>query len=123
MVRIRRFGIVRTATTIAVLYIVIVALFAVPFALFAAAAGGVPNAASGGRFGAVEILILAAIVAAVYGVFGWIATAIACGIYNLAARFTGGIVVETEPVTPPPPAPAWGPVPGTTGPASPPTVG
>jgi hypothetical protein len=35
-------------------------------------------------------------------------TAIALAIYNLAARWVGGIEVEIESVAPPPPVPTWG---------------
>jgi len=46
-----------------------------------------------------------------YAVVGWLLTAIFCLLYNLAARFTGGIAVEVVREALPPPAPAlqgWG---------------
>ena len=67
MFRIRRFGVMKTATVVAVLYMIFV-----------------------------------------YGLFGWVFTAIALAIYNLAARWVGGIEVEVETVGPPPPVPTWG---------------
>lgn len=110
MVRIRRFGVVRTATVAAVMYAVVVLFFTVVaaiFALFAAPAaenvGGVQMPVGAG---AVGVLVAGAIVAGLYAVFGWIATAIACAVYNFVAGMTGGIEVEIEPPT------AGGVVPG-----------
>ena len=40
--------------------------------------------------------------ALIYGVFGWIFTAIACAIYNLAAGWVGGIEVQVNQSAPPP---------------------
>jgi hypothetical protein len=57
-----------------------------------------------------------------YGLFGWIFTAIVCLIYNLAARWVGGVEVHVEPVAPPPPPPAWM-APTTSPPPAPPTTG
>ena len=119
MVRIRRFGVVKTATTVAMIYVVIVAIFAIPFALLAAATGGV--ATTTGRIGPVEVLTFAVVAMLLYGIFGWVFTAIACAVYNLAARFTGGIEVEVDRVAPPAPLPTWGPATGA--PPAPPNAG
>jgi len=103
MFRIRRFGVMKTATVVAVMYMIIVAVFAIPFALLALIV--TPSQASGG---AGSIIVVALIAIFVYGVFGWVFTAIALAIYNLAARWVGGIEVEVETVAPPPPVPTWG---------------
>ena len=62
-----------------------------------------------------EVLTFALIAAILYGILGWIFTAIACAIYNLAARFTGGIEVQVDRVAPPPAVPQWGASAGTSG--------
>ena len=103
MYRIRRFGVVKTATMVAVIYVIVIAIFAVPAAIIVLAL-----APSGGA-GAVEVVIGGVLIAVVYAAFGWIFTAISCVIYNLAARWVGGIEVQVEPVVPPPPVPLWAP--------------
>lgn len=106
MYRIRRFGVLRTATVVAVLYMVIVAIFAIPFALFALAAGSGPGSVANVNAGGVIAIALLAIVG--YGLLGWVFTAIACALYNLVAGWTGGIEVQVESVGPPPVVPVWG---------------
>lgn len=107
MVRIRRFGVVRTATVIAVMYMLIVAVFAVPFVLLAAAVGGPIAAARGVPFDIGGIVLLALVAIFAYGLVGWLFTAIACAFYNLAARWAGGIELQLVEVAPPAPLPAW----------------
>jgi hypothetical protein len=114
MFRIRRFGIVKTATVVAVLYLLIVAIFVVPATILVAGFGG-PNASTG----AVGVLAGGAVLAIIYAIGGWIFTAIGCALYNVAARWTGGIEVQVEAVAPPQPAPIWGPT-TTSPPAAPP---
>ncbi len=122
MYRIRRFGILKTATVVALIYMVIVAIFAIPFALLVIVAGS-----SQGAFGqttAIGAVTLAFVAIVVYGILGWIFTAIACALYNLVAGWTGGIEVQVEPVAPPPLPPAWGTSAGSPEPppAAPPTA-
>lgn len=114
MYRIRRFGVLRTATVVAVLYMVIVAIFAIPFAFFALAAGSGPGSVAGVNAGGIIAIALLAIVG--YGLLGWVFTAIACALYNLVAGWIGGIEVQVESVGPPPVVPVWGATP----PAAPP---
>ena len=105
MYRIRRFGVMKTATVVAIMYMIIVGVFAIPFALLALVAA--PSQGSGfGGAGSIVIFALIAIV--VYGLIGWVFTAIAVAVYNLAARWVGGIEVEIEIVAPPPPVPTLG---------------
>ena len=124
MVRIRRFNVVKTATVVALMYTVIVAVFAIPFFLLFAIAGvsvnGGPTQAVGNGFGLIVVGIVAALV---YGLIGWIATAIVCLLYNFVAGLVGGIEVEVDRPEPPPPPPAWmtsttAPPPPTTSPPS-----
>ena len=133
MVRIRRFGVLRTASVLALIYALAALVFFAFFAVFVLLAGvqspnlpgGLPGFDAG--VGAVGILIFGAIAAALYGIFGWIFTAIACLLYNWVAGFAGGVEIKLEavpvvavpaapsaPVAPPPPAapPPSGPPPG-----------
>ncbi len=108
MVRIRRFGIVRTATVAAVLYavitLVVFLIIGVPLALLAAAAPGRIGPAFGAGVAGVLIVGLLAIV--FYAAVGWVMTAIACALYNLVAGWVGGIEVEIEGL--PPSGPGYG---------------
>jgi len=113
MYRIRRFGVMKTATVVAIMYMVIVGVFVVPFGLLALLVA--PSQGSGAGAG-VSILLLGLIAIFGYGLLGWVFTAVSAAIYNLAAGWVGGIEVEIETVTPPPPLPVW----GTTAPAPPP---
>lgn len=82
--QIRRFGIGQTAKVIAVLYALMGLIF-VPFVLIAAAFA--PREAGFGTGFALALPIL-------YGVLGFVFTAIACAIYNFVAGYVGGIEVE-----------------------------
>ena len=120
MVRIRRFGVVRTATALAVLYALASVIFFAIFAVFAvfllrvdSSQTGFPGALGLGA-GVVGILIGGLVASALYGVLGWIFTAIFCLLYNWAASFTGGVQFELRAVSAPQPAPTW------TAPAAPP---
>lgn len=130
MTRIRRFGVVKTATVAAVLYFLISLLFFGIVAIFVLIAGtqfiNVPsNQIPGGMFGATAgamgVLLAGVIFAALYGVLGWIFTAIGCLFYNLVAGFTGGVEFQLELVPPPAamPATTWTP-PAAQPPAAPP---
>ncbi|MEA2612413.1 MAG: hypothetical protein QOI52_372 [Chloroflexota bacterium] len=115
MYRIRRFGVIKTATVVAIMYMVIVGVFVAPFALLglliAPSQGGAGTAAGIVAFGLLAIFG--------YGLLGWVFTAVAAAIYNLAARWVGGIEVEIEHVVPPAPPPVWKS--STAPPAPPPT--
>ena len=113
MVRIRRFGIVRTATTVAALYAVIALVFVILFGLIALAGVAVVPDSSRTAIGAgiAGVLIFAVIVVLFYAVIGWIFTAIACALYNFVAGFAGGIEIQVESTTPGAPGggyPAYG---------------
>ena len=115
MYRIRRFGVIKTATVVAVMYMLIVAIFVVPFLLFALVLAPVQGSAAGGIASIVAFGLLAIFG---YGLLGWVFTALAAAIYNFAAGWVGGIEVQIETVAPPPPLPAW-----STGPTAPPPSG
>ena len=82
--RIARFGTFQTAKVMAVLYALMGAVF-IPIFLLASMFS--PEIAALG----IGFAILAPIF---YGVCGFIFVAIGCAIYNLVAKFTGGIEVE-----------------------------
>lgn len=121
MVRIRRFGVLRTASVLALLYGLAALVFFGIFAVFILLAGvqspnlpsGMPGFEAGA--GAVGVLIFGAIAAVIYGIFGWIFTAIFCLLYNWVAGFAGGVEIKLEAVVLPAPAP-----PPAAPPASPP---
>jgi hypothetical protein len=107
MFRIRRFGVIKTANVVAVLYVVIVAVIFVPILAIVALAA--PANQSIGGMGAVGVLVVGLLAAVFYGIIGWIFTAIACLLYNLAAGMIGGIEVQLEAVPPPAVPAVWGP--------------
>ncbi len=104
MYRVRRFGVVKTATVVAVMYMLIIAIVFVPIVALVLAFGR--DQASGG---AVAVIVGGVFVAILYAILGWIFTAIACVIYNLAAGWVGGIEVQLERVEPPVAGPTWAP--------------
>ena len=114
MFRIRRFGVIKTANVVAVIYSLIIAIIFVPIVALVLAFGR--DQAPGG---AVAVIIGGLVVAIAYAIFGWIFTAIACAIYNLAAGWVGGIEVQLERVEPAAAGPTWGP-PTATPPTAPP---
>ena len=107
MFRIQRFNILKTSSVVAIMYMVIVAIFVVPIAVIALLAG-VAIPVVGDRAGMLGG-VLAGGIAAIFvnGLLGWVVTAIACAIYNLVAGWVGGIEVSVEAVTPPAVPPAW----------------
>ena len=119
MVRIQRFGVIRTATVVAVVYLLAAAIFFIPFALLAVVFR-TGSAGSDGSAG-LSFIVVAFLIAIFYGVIGWIITAIGCAIYNVAAGWVGGIELRIEAVEPPPPPVSWAPS-TTPTPPTPPTL-
>jgi hypothetical protein len=117
MVRLRRFGIVQTATSIAVMYAIVVFIFFAVLALITLIAGSTARTDQLGGFaaGGIGLLVIGVLAALVYAALGWVFTAIACALYNLVAGWTGGIEMQYLQPAPPPampaPAPWTGPVP------------
>jgi hypothetical protein len=106
MFRIRRFGVMKTATVVAVMYMLIVAIFVVPIALITLLIA--PSQGQAGGAAAVGILTFGVLAILGYGLLGWVFTALALALYNVAAGWVGGIEVQVETVAPPPPMPVWG---------------
>jgi hypothetical protein len=97
MVRIRRFSVIRTATVVALMYVIAIAIIGIPLLVILALAGSVAQDGVGGGAlllvgGVVGVLVLGI----VYAIVGWVITAVACLLYNAAASFTGGIEVQVE---------------------------
>ena len=115
MYSIRRFGVVRTATIVAVMYLFVTAVIVVPIVIL----GGIAALVGGqGAEVVVGITVTGLIIGALYGAMGWVFTALACLLYNLAAGWVGGIELQLDTVVPPTTTLAWGAGPGTE--ASPP---
>jgi hypothetical protein len=119
MYRIRRFGVVRTATVVAVAYAIAVAIVMVPIVLIVIATGTPREQGALAGIGVAFALFAALILLVIYPLLVWVFTAIACLAYNVAARWVGGIVVEVErpagalpgaepPWQAPGPPPSWG---------------
>lgn len=119
MVRLTRFGVVRTASVAALVYLILGAIIFVPVALIV----GTSPVTVVDQFGQPVTMrispILFLFLPIVYAAVGWMFTALACLIYNLAARITGGIEFEAvsvaaaqppattaPPAAPPPTAPS-----------------
>jgi hypothetical protein len=126
MVRLTRFGVVRTASVAAIIYLILSAIIAIPVALIVASSPVTVVDQFGNpvtmRLSPLFILLLPL----VYAAFGWIFTAVACLVYNLAAWVTGGIefvavpvAAASPPVTTPPPATS---PPASAPPTAPPTA-
>ena len=107
MYRIRRIGVLRTATVVAVAYAIVFAIIFVPIALLGLAFVPGGDAVSG----LAGMLSIGVVLVVVYPLIIWVGTALACLIYNLAARLVGGIEFEIERPAPVPmagqPQPPW----------------
>jgi hypothetical protein len=84
--QIRKFGVGQTAKVVGVLYALIGLLFIPFFFIMSSVAPKQTGFGAGFAF----------VVPIMYGVFGFIGTAIACALYNMVAKWVGGIEVETD---------------------------
>lgn len=82
--RIRRFGVGQTAKVLGVLY-TLIGIVLIP--LFLIASMFAPNRAGFGIGVAIALPVI-------YGIAGFVFTAIACLIYNMVAGWVGGIEIE-----------------------------
>ena len=84
--RLKQFGVHATALMIGLIYFVLAIVFIPIFylAMRNAPNGGIPAVA----------LVLGPVI---YGFFGYLFTAIGCGLYNLIASWTGGMMFTLEP--------------------------
>lgn len=110
MVRLTRFGVVRTASVAAIVYLILGAIIFIPVALIVSSTP-VTVVDQFGRPVTMQISpVLFLFLPLVYAAVGWVFTALACLIYNLAARVAGGIEFEAVPVAVPAPPPSAPPV-------------
>jgi hypothetical protein len=72
-------------------------LLFIPFALIRGLASCAAGA-KGGMLGGIGLLAIAIIASLFYAAIGFVAGAITALIYNLAAKWMGGIEIELEPV-------------------------
>jgi hypothetical protein len=84
--RIRKFGVLQTAKVVGVLY-ALIGLVLVPVLLIVSMVSPKENAIGAG---------FALLMPILYGVLGFIFTAISCAIYNVVAGVVGGVEVELE---------------------------
>ena len=95
MVRVRRLGVVRTATVASVVYLLITLIILLPFVLVLATAGPITITDQAGRTTTLELSpFVLLLLPFVYALIGWVLTALSCLIYNLAAAITGGAELE-----------------------------
>ena len=107
MVRLTRFGVIRTASVAAIVYLIISAIFAIPFALIVSTTPMTITDQFGRQVTMQLSPVFILFLPLLYAAFGWVFTAIACLIYNLAAWVAGGIEFEAVPVAPAPPPWCW----------------
>ncbi|NOZ47353.1 MAG: hypothetical protein GXO79_11315 [Chlorobi bacterium] len=90
MKRIKRFNVYQTSKVSAVILFFVAIIFMIPFGLMSTMLGG--DAFPGFPFGGLFLVF----VPFIYGIIGFIMTAVSCLIYNLVAKWTGGIELEFE---------------------------
>jgi hypothetical protein len=93
MQQIRSIGIVSTARIMAVVYALMSLLF-MPFLLLAGLAGALTGDSTVAGLGLAAVVVLIVLLPVMYGLIGFLAGAIGAFIYNLAARWTGGIEIS-----------------------------
>ena len=95
MFRIRRFGVIRTASVFAVLYLLLTLVFVLPFMVILAVAGPMTMTDQFGQSTRVDVSpFFLLLIPLVYAVIGWIVTVLFCLLNNLAARITGGVEMQ-----------------------------
>lgn len=98
MARIRRIGVKQTAKFVALFYFFVSLVFTLPIfliTLFLGTGGGTQGSMpfGGAVFGGIFILLLPLF----YAVMGGVMTLVGAFLYNLIAKWVGGIEVEIEP--------------------------
>jgi len=88
--QIKRFSVLQTSKVIAVIYVVMSAIFLIPIGLIMMMVGSQNNVFP--FMGGVMFFVMPLI----YGLFAFIGGIIFCFFYNLVAKRTGGIEVEVE---------------------------
>ena len=94
MKRIKRFDPVKTATVLGVFYAFLTAVIFIPLGLIFSAVGSSLPSDTGGFFFPAASGVMFFLFPILYGVFGFIFGLIGCALYNLIARWTGGVALE-----------------------------
>jgi|SRR5450432_4199093 len=95
MQRIKSVGILSSAKMACVIYGCI-GLIVIPFALIGGLAG-LASGNKGGMLGGIGFFVLALLAPIFYAAIGFVSGAITALVYNLAAKWMGGIEIELEP--------------------------
>jgi hypothetical protein len=90
MMQIKSFGVLQTSKLIAVLYLMVFAVIGIPVGLIVVAL-------SPTRMGGLG-LVLVILVPLIYALLGFVIAAITCALYNVAAKWVGGIAIDIGPV-------------------------
>lgn len=90
--RVKRFGVVRTAKVVAALYFAVTVVIGVPLGLVLLLTGLLLGQGESILSGLAAMFIMPVL----YGVFAFIGGIIICLVYNFVARYTGGIEIELE---------------------------
>ena len=99
MPRIKSVGVLSIAKISGIIYASIGLLF-IPLALVVGLAG-LASGQKGGVLGGIGFLAMAILAPIFYGVLGFVSGAIGAFLYNLAAKWVGGIEIELEGVASP----------------------
>jgi hypothetical protein len=127
MYRVRRIGVISAANVaaavafvITLVFVLLVALVVLPMGSFPAGVD-YPGPFDRMRMPSGSIIGFVVLVPLLYAAIGWVMGALTALVYNLVARFTGGLQLDLEQRMPPPPA-SWV-APGTSmPPAAPPAT-
>jgi hypothetical protein len=116
MYRVRRIGVISAANVTAAISLVITLFFVLLVALVVLPMGSFPvsldpaNPFSRNRMGGGSIVGFLLVLPLVYAAIGWAMGALGALVYNLVARFIGGLQLDLE-HREPQPAPTWAPPP------------
>lgn len=93
MIRVKKFGVFQTAKVVGIIYALVSLVIILPFFMIGSMLSQefFPEMA---EFGGAILIVLPL----VYGLVGFLFTALGCVVYNLIAGFTGGIEIEMETV-------------------------
>ena len=92
--RVKRIGVLQTSLVSSLVLFFVSLLFVIPIALIMGVIGGI----AGEEFPAFPFIGAAFMIFVpfIYAIMGFIMTAISCLIYNMVAKWTGGVEIEIE---------------------------
>ncbi|MDF1571971.1 MAG: hypothetical protein P1P82_10175 [Bacteroidales bacterium] len=92
--RVKRIGVAQTSLVAGIVMFFISLIFVIPVGLFMGVVGAAKGAQMPGLpFTGVAFLIF---IPFLYAIMGFITTAISCLVYNMVAKWTGGVEIEIE---------------------------